>query len=155
MGITYILQDGLFACLAAIGFGSISNPPRRLLPWCGIVGAIGHVTRTFLVQSELHVHIIIAGFIAGVIIGFLSQMLAHRKHCPSELFSFPALLPMIPGMYAYGTVQALISYLQQHDDPITATRYLDLLIYNGTMTLLIILMLVVGVTVPKTLRLSR
>lgn len=62
---------------------------------------------------------------------------------------------MIPGMYAYGTVQALISYLQQHEDPITAPRYLDLLIYNGTMTLLIILMLVVGVTVPKTLGLSR
>lgn len=149
MGITYILQDGLFACLAAIGFGSISNPPRRLLPWCGIVGAIGHATRTFLVQSELHVHIIIAGFIAGVIIGILSQMLAHRKHCPSELFSFPALLPMIPGMYAYGTVQALISYLSMHAHQQDASYYLDVCFYNGTMTILIILLLVAGTSLPK------
>ena len=125
MVLMLLLEDGFFACLAAIGFGSISNPPRTLLPWCGLVGAAGHMTRTCLMQCPLHLHICIAGLLAGYVIGVLSQMLAHRHHCPSEIFSFPALLPMIPGMYAYGTVQALISYLSKHAHQQDASYYLS------------------------------
>lgn len=149
MVLMLLLEDGFFACLAAIGFGSISNPPRTLLPWCGLVGAAGHMTRTCLMQCPLHLHICIAGLLAGYVIGVLSQMLAHRHHCPSEIFSFPALLPMIPGMYAYGTVQALISYLSKHAQQQDASYYLDVCFYNGTMTILIILLLVVGTSLPK------
>lgn len=56
---------------------------------------------------------------------------------------------MIPGMYAYGTVQALISYLSMHAQHQDASHYLDLCFYNGMMTLLIILLLVVGALLPK------
>lgn len=149
MDLILLSEDGFFACLAAIGFGSISNPPRALLPWCGLVGATGHMTRTALMQCPLHLHICLAGLAAGCVIGCLSLMLAHRHHCPSEIFSFPALLPMIPGMYAYGTVQALISYLSMHAQQLDASHYLDLCFYNGMMTLLIVLLLVVGALLPK------
>lgn len=155
MEMTELLQDGFYACLAAIGFGSINNPPRRLLIWCGMIAAVGHATRYYLMHCEWQMNIVIAGFIAAAVIGLLSDIAAHHKHCPSEIFSFPALLPMIPGMYAYGTVQALVLYIYQHQNNGETGHYLDLFIYNGTMTLLIILMMVVGLSVPRIFRFTK
>ena len=40
-----ILQDGLFAALAAIGFSSISNPPRKAYAYCALIAAVGHAVR--------------------------------------------------------------------------------------------------------------
>ena len=37
-----IVIDGLFAAIAAIGFGAISNPPRRAFLSIAIAAAIGH-----------------------------------------------------------------------------------------------------------------
>lgn len=39
-------------------------------------------------------------------------------HCPAEVFSFPSLLPMIPGMYAYKTILALIRFMRTEDEEI-------------------------------------
>lgn len=150
-----VLQDGFFASLAAIGFGSINNPPRRLLPYCGAIAAVGHAVRYMLMQGPLSMHIVLAGFAGSLAIGVLSGVVARRKHCPSEIFSFPALLPMIPGMYAYGIVQALINYLKLHAGQADASHYLDQLVYNCSMTMLIILMMVVGVLLPKLIYTNR
>ena len=54
---------------------------------------------------------------------------------------------MIPGMYAYGTIQALISYLQLNTADALSGHYLNLLAYNAIMTMLIILFIVVGALV--------
>ena len=37
-----ILQDALFAAIAAIGFAAISRPPRRAYLWCALIAAVGH-----------------------------------------------------------------------------------------------------------------
>lgn len=144
MEINDLLSDGLFACLAAIGFGSISNTPRRLLAWCGIIAAFGHATRFALMNSSSHLNIIIAGFVGSICIGVMSSFVSRRDRCPYEVLAFPALLPMIPGMYAYGTIQALISYLQIDDHGPMSVHYLNLLAYNAIMTILIILFMVIG-----------
>lgn len=144
-----IYTDAFFACIAAIGFGSINNPTRKMLPWSGVIAAVGHATRFFLMNSALHLHIILATLVASLIIGALSLYISYKKHCPSEMFSFPALLPMIPGMYAYGTVQAMISYLRCHNEGVDPMHYIDIFIYNGLMMMLIILMMVIGIMLPK------
>ena len=54
---------------------------------------------------------------------------------------------MIPGMYAYGTIQALISYLQFNSSDMPSEHYLNILAYNAIMTMLIILFMVVGALV--------
>ena len=36
-----ILQDGFFAAIAAIGFASISNPPRQAYKYCALIAALG------------------------------------------------------------------------------------------------------------------
>ena len=144
MEINTLITDGLFASMAAIGFGSINNTPKSLLPCCGIIAAIGHATRFALMNSSVHLNIIIAGFTGSIFIGIVSALASRHYRCPYEVLAFPALLPMIPGMYAYGTIQALISYLQTYSDGILSEHYLNLLAYNASMTILIILFMVVG-----------
>ncbi|MCI6143730.1 MAG: threonine/serine exporter family protein [Alloprevotella sp.] len=147
MEITTLFTDGLFASMAAIGFGSINNTPRSLLPWCGFIAAIGHATRFGLINASFHLNIILAGFAGSICIGIISLLVSRRYSCPYEVLAFPALLPMIPGMYAYGTIQALISYLQYLSDGTPSEHYLNVLAYNAIMTMLIILFMVVGALV--------
>ena len=78
MEITTLFTDGLFACMAAIGFGSINNTPRSLLPWCGLIAAIGHATRFALMNSSFHLNIILAGFAGSICIGILSSFASSR-----------------------------------------------------------------------------
>lgn len=143
-----LLQDAFFAALASIGFGSISNMPRRLFAATALVAAAGHALRYALLHAPCRLHIVPATFFAATLIGILSQVLARRKQCTGETIAFPALLPMIPGMYAYGTLQALISWLGSNN-PVAAEHYFPLFCYDVVMTLLIIVMMVIGIGVGR------
>ena len=141
-----LITDGLFACMAAIGFGSISNTPRSLLPSCGIIAAIGHATRLAL-MSSFHLNIIFAGFAGSVCIGIASLLASRHYRCPYEVLAFPALLPMIPGMYAYRTIEALLLCLY-HTREEVFSHYFYLFAFNGLTCTFIILGMVIGATTP-------
>lgn len=143
-----ILEDGLFAAIAAIGFSSISNTPRRAYLTCGLIAAAGHTIRYVFTTPEFGImHIIPASALASFAIGVLAVLFAGRIKCPAEVCFFPALLPMIPGMYAYRTIEALLSCLY-HTQEDAFEHYFYLLAYNGLTCSFIILSLVVGATVP-------
>lgn len=143
-----LLQDGLFAAIAAIGFASISNPPRRAYPCCALLAAVGHAIRYGLMNNELMgMHIIAAGTLAAFFIGLLAVWLATIAKCPAETCFFPALLPMIPGMYAYRTVEALVMCLYYQEEAVF-NHYLYSLTYNGFTCAFIILGMVVGANIP-------
>lgn len=96
-----ILKDALLAAIAAIGFGAISRIPRRAYLLCGIIAAIGHSSRFLLMQPEAALHILPATALAALIIGSLAVFVSPWAKTPAEAYLFPALLPMIPGIYAY------------------------------------------------------
>ena len=61
-----ILLDGFFAAIAAIGFSSISNPPRQAYFYCALNAAVGHAIRFLLINAEcIQMHIIPASTIAA------------------------------------------------------------------------------------------
>lgn len=143
-----VLEDGLFAAIAAIGFSSISSTPRRAYLTCALIAAVGHAVRCILTMPEtLGMHIIPAGTIASVAVGTLAVVLSPSIKCPAEVCFFPALLPMIPGMYAYRTVEALVSCLA-HTDEAAFGHYIYLLCLNGLTCAFIIIGMVVGATIP-------
>lgn len=141
-----ILEDCFFAAIAAIGFGSISNVPYRAFGGCAILAAAGHGTRTLL-MGTFDWPIIWASFAGGLVIGLLAVQLAPRWKAPAESMSFPALLPMIPGMYAYRTVQGFLLSIQSAGES-DFLHAIYMLTYNGFVCSLIILMMFIGVTVP-------
>jgi len=143
--IRLMLIDGLLAAIAAIGFAVISNPPRNAIFVSAILAALGHSLRFFLIKSGLDISL--STFVAATFIGLLSMVFARIIRCPAEVFSFPSLLPMIPGMFAYRTILTLIRFMQS-TDVIKAQGFMLDFFHNGLTTLFILLALVVGVSLP-------
>lgn len=102
--------DGVFAAIASIGFAVLSNPGYFVMAAAGILAALGHSFRFYLLQAG-GMGIIPASLLAALLIGTASAGLAKRFHIPGEFFSFPALLPMIPGMYAYNAILSTIRFM--------------------------------------------
>lgn len=144
-----ILQDGFFAAIAAIGFSSISNTPRRAYLTLALIAAVGHAIRYMLMLPDFGgMHIVLASTVAAFTIGVLAVLCAGRIKCPAEVCFFPALLPMIPGMYAYRTVEATLACLYHNTDEEVFNHYFYLLTYNGLTCAFIILGMTVAATVP-------
>lgn len=142
-----ILQDALFAAIAAIGFAAISKPPRRAYGYCALVAAAGHSLRFILMTFPPTMPIVPASLCAAFVIGVLAVLASCVAKFPAETCLYPALLPMIPGIYAYKTFGAFaLSILSE--SPGTFDRYFSLFTYNGLMTCSIILCLVTGATLP-------
>lgn len=142
-----IISDGLFAAVAAMGFGSISDPPMRAFRYIAILAAVGHATR-YCLMTFLGVDIATASLIAAFIIGTGSVWFGKKVFCPMTVLYIPALLPMVPGTYAYKTVFSLIMFLQEISSPTQGSEYLQAMIFNGAVSFSVIFMLAVGATLP-------
>lgn len=144
--ITDILLDGLFAAFAGMGFGIISNPDRNTLPYIAILAAIGHAFR-FVLINHTHTDIATASFCGALVIGLASMAFGRLKHTPTTCLYIPALLPMIPGMYAYKTVFALILFLQNLNTE-ASVQLMHQILSNLTVTVIVVAALAVGATTP-------
>ena len=134
-----ILADGFFAAIAAMGFGAISDPPLRAFKYIAVLAAVGHAARYCLASASL---------VAAFIIGTGSVWFGRRVFCPMTVLYIPALLPMVPGTYAYKTVFSLIMFLQNISSPTQGSEYLQSMMFNGAVAFSVIFMLAVGATLP-------
>lgn len=144
--ILQLIQDAIFAAIAAIGFSAISNPPRRAYFYCALIAAAGHSFR-FCLMHFCGLHIVVASFCAALLIGLLAVLLSPHAKIPAESSLYPALLPMIPGIYAYKTFAALVmcTYYGGENE---FQHYFYLFANNGLTTVFILLAMVLGATIP-------
>ena len=138
-----IFQDALFAAIAAIGFAAISRPPRSAYLYCALIAAAGHSLRFILTNTLPFVNILPASLTAAFTIGVLAVLVSAKAKFPAETCLFPALLPMIPGIYAYRTFGGLALCVLAD-----FSKYLTLFAYNVIMCSGILLCLVLGATLP-------
>jgi uncharacterized membrane protein YjjB (DUF3815 family) len=141
-----VVQDALFAAIAAIGFAAISNPPKVAFKYCALISAVGHALR-FTLVTLLGLHVVWGSSISAFVIGCMAVFSARKVKCPPETFAYPSLLPMIPGMYAYRSLQAFLMVLGQKDES-AFSHYAYLLQYNGTTCAFIIFAMVLGQMIP-------
>ena len=142
-----ILLDGFFAAVAAVGFGAVSDPPMRAFPRIALLAAAGHALR-FCLMNCAGMDIATASLCAAMAIGFGSLWLGKAIRCPMTALYIPALLPMVPGIYAYKTVFSLIMFLQSLNDPGQGMQYMQLFFLNATVSLSVIALLAAGATLP-------
>ena len=144
--IELILWDMFFAALVSFGFAYASNPPTRILFLSAFVAAIGHGFRFTLLEFFHIQNLAIATFLAAFVVGCLGMVLAKVSKTPAEIIAFPALLPMIPGIYAYRARLYLFNFINA--DAVEAkTRYLVEFFDYFFTTLSVTLALAVGVSV--------
>jgi uncharacterized membrane protein YjjB (DUF3815 family) len=143
-----LLEKGLWFGLAAIGFSVLFNvPPRTIFPiW--MLAAVGGLTRVFFMQWG--VGVVLSSLAGSSLIGVLSISAAHNKHAPPLIFSIPAVIPMVPGVFAYRMVLGLIKLA---GDP-SSSAYPSILfetVNNGIKVVFILMALAVGVSIPTLL----
>jgi uncharacterized membrane protein YjjB (DUF3815 family) len=140
-----ILEKGIWFGFAALGFAVLFNVPCRTLLTIWLMGAAGGMAKLLLMHFSID--IVIATFAGATLIGILSVSAAHNKHAPPLVFSIPAVIPMVPGVFAYRMMLGLIklSAAKLGDD---GTQILSETASNGLKTLFILMALAVGVAVP-------
>lgn len=141
-----ILEKGIWFGFAALGFAVLFNVPQRTLLIIYILGAVGGLTKLLLMQCN--VPIVIATFAGASLIGILSVSAAHNKHAPPLVFSTPAVIPMIPGAFAY---RMMLGLIKLSGTAISADNYYQTLAEttsNGLKTFFILMALAIGVAIP-------
>lgn len=101
-----ILIDALWSAVAAGGFAILFNVPPRALPYCVVVGGLGHALRALLLHWGMS--IVPATLFGATSIGFLARACAHRLQMPSLIFAVSGSIPMVPGVFAYSTMIGLL-----------------------------------------------
>lgn len=89
------------AFVAILAFSIVIGAPRRYLPFCGIVGAAGWLV--YLLNVEPY-GIVIANFIAAMVIALASHIFARIFKAPVTVFLIPGILILVPGAGMYRTV---------------------------------------------------
>lgn len=140
-----ILKDFFFAFFVAIGFASLFNTPNRVLLIAGLLGGIGHALRFFLYE-EAGVGLITSTLCGTVLIGLLGIVLAHRVHTPPIVFTMPACITMIPGMYAYKTMLGFIR-LTDESGLSRNPQELDATFHNYVLTASLLFTLAIGISI--------
>ena len=110
----HIVSKALFASVVALGFGLISNPPRRAI-WAILLTAfLGYLLRAFMMDA-LGLSVFSACFCAALLMGCSGLVTGKLTHTPATVIYIPSLLPMIPGMYAYKAIFAYLTFMQNID----------------------------------------
>lgn len=141
-------EDALFSAMAAIGFSSISHTPRRAYILCAVAAAAGHSLRFLLtLPGGVEMNIIVAATIAAFVVGTISVMLAKVIKVPAEACLFPALLPMIPGLYACRAFEGFVGCLSDLQEAAFGHN-LYLFMSNGMTCVAIVIGMTVGANIP-------
>ena len=140
-----ILFKAFWCGCAALGFGILFNVPRKNLAEVWMGGAIVGLIK-FSVLIYISPSIILASFLAALILGIYSMVIALVRHEPQMIVAIPSVIPLVPGVFAYRTMFGLIK-LTGNVGPDFA-RTLSETVHNGILTLFIIMAFTIGVIIP-------
>ena len=141
-----LFELSIWSGIAAVGFGILFNIPKKAIFTVFILGFTSGLTKSILLN--FHVNIVIASFIGALLVGFLSMPLAHKIHQPPVVFSIPAIIPMIPGYYAYKTVLSIMNFTFLETDQVKRLELIDAIFSNGFTMLFVLISITVGVLFP-------
>lgn len=141
-----ILEKGFWAGFASMGFAILFNVPQRTLLVIWAMGAFGGLTKFFLLGLE--VNIVLASLAGATIIGILSVYAAHNKQAPPLVFSTPAVIPMVPGAFAYRMMLGCMELANTSINSDTYIRTLAETTNNGLKAFFILIALSAGVAIP-------
>jgi uncharacterized membrane protein YjjB (DUF3815 family) len=145
--LSILIQDAFWSGLAAFGFAMLFNVPQRALIACVSCGATGHAIRTLVI--EMGSSIAPATFIGATVVGVMGYFFARWRKIPSVVFTVSGAIPMVPGVFAY---QTMIALLQLPDANVTEAQIaLADAAINGMATMLILGAIAVGIAAPSLL----
>jgi uncharacterized membrane protein YjjB (DUF3815 family) len=146
MELLEVIYKGLWCCSAAFGFGILFNAPKRSLWMILLVGFLGGAVKFGLLLPEIDGGIVLSTFVASLVIGFTGVFLGNWKRFIPMMITIPSVIPLVPGAFAYKAMLGLMELSRTPDE--SYGQIVNLAIYNGAMTLFILLAITLGVTIP-------
>lgn len=143
-----ILRDIAIAFVVGSCWGILFGTPKRILVIAGLLGGLGHCIRFVFLQMDMG--LITATLAGSVFIGLVGIFVAHKVDNPPVVFTMPACITMIPGMYAYKTMLAGMKMTDAetlHSDP----TLLPTMAYNLMLTISLLFTLAIGICVAALL----
>jgi len=101
-----LLNDMFFASIPAIGFALVFNVPQKALKYCAMGGAIGHGSRYLMLQYGVPIEW--ATFFAATFVGMVGVIWSRTFLAHPKVFTVAALIPMVPGVFAFKAMIALV-----------------------------------------------
>lgn len=130
---------------AALGFAVLFNVPPRTLVAIWLLAVAGGFVK--LIALGLGLGPVMASLLGASTIGVLSIPAAHNKHAPPMVFSIAAVIPMVPGVFAYRTMIGLVQLTGEVGN--AYQQALSETINNGVKAVFILMALAVGVALPN------
>ena len=143
-----LFESWIWLGAASVGFAILFNVPVRTIWVIFMLGALGGTLK--LLTVELGGGIIIGSFFGAMLVGFLSIYAAHFRHAPPFVFAIPAVIPMVPGAFAYRMMLGVIKLTGEVNYE-TFTQLLDDTVTNGLKTFFVLMALALGVSAPMLL----
>jgi Uncharacterized conserved protein len=138
-----LIQDMLLASVPAVGFALVFNVPREALKFCALGGALGHGLR-FLLIALTGMHVEWATFLAATTVSMVGVYWAGHLKAHPKVFTVAAMIPMVPGVYAFTALLALVEIERSGFSEVLLSEALE----NGLRALFIIAGLGVGLAMP-------
>lgn len=143
-----ILRDAFLSFFVAVGFALLFETPKRALIVAGILGGLGHCIRFILIQYNFG---LVTSTLSGtVFIGLVGIYFAHRIHTPPVIFTLPACITMIPGLYAYRTMLGCVRIYEEGAEQV-ASPLLQETVYNFILTSSLLFCLAIGICIAALL----
>lgn len=136
----------IVASVPAVGFAMLFNVPKTFLLHCGIAGSLGYFSR--LIGLELGLQLEIATLLGASVVGSLATYWSRRYYVPVQIIAIAAVIPMIPGSYAFSAMVGLIE-MSVHDN--FSNELLHDVINNGLSTVFGVIALALGIAIPRLL----
>ncbi|RKR53949.1 uncharacterized membrane protein YjjB (DUF3815 family) [Yokenella regensburgei] len=135
-------QDILLSAIPAVGFAMVFNVPPRALPWCALLGAIGHSSRMMMMTAGCNIEW--ATFISSMLVGSIGIQWSRWYLAHPKIFTVAAVIPMFPGISAYTAMVSAVKISHFGFSP----ELMELLISNFLKASSIVGALSVGLSVP-------
>ncbi|HHW23633.1 MAG TPA: threonine/serine exporter [Clostridiaceae bacterium] len=105
---TLFLKSFILAFAGSVAPAMVLNIEKRLLHWAGLCGALGYCIALAVnpFSDSLSVAQIFTGTVA---VGLYSELMARRLKSPATVFCIPGIIPLVPGVSAYQTMQSLVA----------------------------------------------
>jgi uncharacterized membrane protein YjjP (DUF1212 family) len=139
--------DIISAGVAVSAFGAFFSLPWRILIAPIIVGMVCHASRWWVL--DLGQGVVLGAFVACLIAGTATALLARRLKLPFAALAFCAVVSMMPGIFVFKLASELISVYLAGDQATLAM--LTSLFAHGTATFLIVMVMTFGLIFPKML----
>ncbi len=132
------------AAIAAMGFSTIFNVPKRLLVFIAIGGIISVCTRNFI-NFDMNMGLPLGSFIGAVAVSIYASCILNYVQTPMYVITIPSVIPMIPGVLMYRLMFGIINI-----GKLNIVSFMNIF-HWGVIAILTTLGIAVGAAIPNIL----